>query len=167
MGGQPLYVNSTEHAVRSGRVSCYSGCILWTFPITGITSIRLIAAFISRLFDSTFPRLRFFLFRTFGFWTFLRWSFFGRRMRSRPRPRSRSWFSRGRIRWRWNSALIGWSFWVSFWCFMILNDFFWHGLKNKYNKIYLFSNKIFWKYFISNYNIFKAEIKFYFITLLF
>ena len=97
----------------------------WTFPVASVSSISLVFYF--RFLDMAFSRLWFFLFWTFGFWTLFIWCLFGRWIWTRPRPRAWSW--RGRIWWRRNSTLIRWTFWVSFWSFVILNNFLWHGLK--------------------------------------
>ena len=99
----------------------------WTFPVASVSSISLVFYF--RFLDSAFSRLWFFLFWTFGFWTLFIWCLFGWWIWTRPRPRSRAWSWLGRTWWRRNSTLIRWTFWVSFWSFVILNDFSWHGLK--------------------------------------
>ena len=90
----------------------------WTIPITCIPSISLIVDF--RFFDSTFSWFRFFLFWTFWFWRFFGWRFFRRRVWSWPRAWSRPWFLRRRVGCRRYHTLIGQSFWISLWSFVIL-----------------------------------------------
>ena len=99
----------------------------WTIPVTRIPSISLVIDF--WFFDSAFSRFWFFLFWTFRFWRFFGWRFFRGRMWSWPRAWSWSWFLRGRVGCGRYHTLIGQSFWISLWSFVILNDFLWHGLK--------------------------------------